>query len=293
MNSLFTGTGVALVTPFLENSEVDFNALEKLVNHCINGGVEYLVVMGTTGESATLSKDEKAAIIRKVVQVNNGRVPLVLGVGGNCTADVVNALSVTDFTGYSAILSVCPYYNKPTQEGIYQHYKMIAENSPLPVILYNVPGRTGVNMLPATTLRLARDFQNIIAVKEASGNLAQIMEIVQNKPDSFLVISGDDNLTMPIVLSGAAGVISVVANAYPKEFSEMVRQSLNMNVVEARKLHYKLLNFMNYIFMDGSPGGVKIALDEMAVCKPVVRLPLVQVNTSVRQLILDFVKSFS
>jgi len=293
MSSPFTGTGVALVTPFLENNEVDFNALEKLVNHCINGGIEYLVVLGTTGESATLSKDEKEAIIRKVVQVTDARVPLVLGVGGNCTADVVNALKTTDFTGYSAVLSVCPYYNKPQQEGIYQHYRMVAENSPLPVILYNVPGRTGVNMTPATTLRLANDFKNIIAVKEASGNLAQIMEIIQNKPDSFLVISGDDNLTMPIVLSGAAGVISVVANAYPKEFSEMVRLSLVMDVANARKIHYKLLNFMNYIFLDGSPAGVKTALEKMEVCKPGVRLPLVQVNSQVKQLILDYVTSNS
>lgn len=290
MKPTFKGTGVALVTPFLSNTEVDYPALERLVNHCINGGVEYLVVMGTTGESATLSKEEKTTLVKAVATWNQGRVPLVLGVGGNNTGEVVQALQHTDFQGYEAILSVCPYYNKPQQEGIYQHYRLVSEHAPLPVILYNVPGRTGVNMTASTTLRLARDCKNIIAVKEASGNFAQIMDIVQHKPEGFLVISGDDNLTMPLIFSGLDGVISVVANAFPKDFSEMVRQSLAGHAAEARSLHYKLLDFMNYIFMDGSPAGVKIALESMGICEPHVRLPLVQVNDSVRELIANFVK---
>ncbi len=292
MKPSFKGTGVALVTPFLSNSEIDYPALERLVNHCIDGGVEYLVVLGTTGESATLSKEEKARLTRAVVDINQARVPLVLGVGGNNTHEVVQALQHTEFQGYDAILSVCPYYNKPQQEGIYQHYRLVAENAPLPVILYNVPGRTGVNMTASTTLRLARDCKNIIAVKEASGNFSQIMEIVQHKPEDFLVISGDDNLTMPLIFSGLDGVISVVANAYPGDFSEMVRQSLAGNARAARSLHYKLLDFMNYIFMDGSPAGVKTALESMEICDTHVRLPLVGVNDSVRSLIREFVKNY-
>lgn len=293
MYKKLSGTGVALVTPFNEKSEVDFPAIERVVNHCINGGVEYLVVMGTTGEYATLDREEIAAIVREIARINAGRVPLVLGTGGNNTAEVLSALKTTDFSGYEAILSVCPYYNKPQQEGIYQHFRLVAENAPLPVIVYNVPGRTGVNMTANTTLRLARDCKNIIGVKEASGNLVQIIEIINNKPDDFLVISGDDNIAMSVVLSGADGVISVAANAFPKDFSEMIRMSLAGKVDEAKRLNYKLFDFSNYIFLDGSPAGVKTALNEMGICQIFVRLPLVNVNDHVKQLISGFVKQHS
>jgi 4-hydroxy-tetrahydrodipicolinate synthase len=275
------GTGVAIVTPFLKNGNVDFKSLEKIVENLIKGRVEYIVALGTTGESVTLSKEEKFAVTRHIVQVTKGRIPIVLGVGGNNTAEVVHTLDSTEYSGISAILSVCPYYNRPNQEGLYQHFKAVAEASPLPVILYNVPGRTSCNMTDETTLRLANDFDEIIGIKEASGNLGQIMNIIKNRPKDFMVISGDDGITLPIIAAGGDGVISVVANAFPKDFSEMTRKCLAGNFDEARKLHYKLTTITNLMFADGSPSGVKAALEIMGLCQAYVRLPLVNVNKKV------------
>ena len=249
-----TGTGVAIVTPFKKNGAIDFPALKKLVNHLINGKVEYLVVMGTTGESVTLSKEEKQLVIDCVVKETKKRVPLVLGVGGNNTAEVAAQIAKVDAKAFSAVLSVSPYYNKPSQEGIYQHYKVLAKASKLPIILYNVPGRTSSNISWETTVRLAKDFKNIIAIKEASGSVEQCMKIINNRPKNFLVISGDDNLTLPIIASGGDGVISVVANAFPYDFSEMVRAALEDDMTTARKQHYKLMDFTDLLFADGNPG---------------------------------------
>lgn len=278
----FTGTGVAIVTPFTSKGAVDFPALTKLVEHLIKGRVEYLVVMGTTGESATLSKEEKKAVIDHVVKVNKKRLPLVLGVGGNNTAEIVATLKKDDLSDFSAILSVSPYYNKPSQEGIYQHYKAIAKASPLPIILYNVPGRTSSNIAWDTTIRLANDFKNIVAIKEASGNVEQCMKIIKYRPDNFLIISGDDNLTLPLIASGGDGVISVVANAYPADFSDMVRHALIYDLKTAQKLHYKLMEITEQLFADGNPGGVKYLLSLKKITGPAVRLPLVEPNDTVK-----------
>ncbi len=286
-----TGTGVAIVTPFKKNGTIDFPALKKLVNHLINGKVEYLVVLGTTGESVTLSKQEKQEVMDCVVKENKNRVPLVLGVGGNNTSEVVDQIKKVDAKAFSAILSVSPYYNKPSQEGIYQHYKAVANASKLPIILYNVPTRTSSNMTAETTVRLAKDFKNIIAVKEASGNLAQCMQIINKRPKNFLVISGDDNLTLPVIACGGDGVISVVANAYPKDYSDMVRSALHDDLTTARKLHYKLMDFTDLLFADGNPGGVKYALSLLKITDTYVRLPLVEPNSSVKQKIKDSVKN--
>ena len=272
------GTGVAIVTPFNTDKSVDYKGLEKLVNHLISNGIDYLVVQGTTGESVTLSQTEKEETLAFIIKVNNGRLPIVLGIGGNCTNTVVEAFKSTNIAGVNAILSVSPYYNKPTQEGIYQHYKAIAKTSPLPIILYNVPGRTGSNILPATTLRLANDFDNIIAVKEASGSLEQCMEIINNKPTGFLVISGDDALTLPMIASGGDGVISVLANAFPKGFSDMVTAALANDMATARALHYKYFEMIDYLFVEGNPAGVKAALKELDITGDAVRLPLVNVS---------------
>lgn len=277
----FTGTGVAIVTPFTKSGEVDYPALTKLVEHLIKGRVEYIVVLGTTGETATLSKDEKQQVISHIVKATNKRIPLVLGVGGNNTAELVEQLKKDDLSAFSAILSVSPYYNKPSQEGIYQHYKALSKASPLPIILYNVPGRTASNMAWETTIRLAKEFKNIIAIKEASGNMEQCMKIIKHRPDNFLIISGDDALTLPLIASGADGVISVVANAYPKDFSDMVRSALVHDFKTAQKLHYKLLDITEQLFADGNPGGVKVVLDLKKITKPYVRLPLVEPNDSV------------
>lgn len=278
----FTGTGVAIVTPFTSKGAVDFPALTKLVEHLIKGRVEYLVVMGTTGESATLSKEEKKAVIEHVVKVNKKRLPLVLGVGGNNTTEIVETLKKDDLSDFSAILSVSPYYNKPSQEGIYQHYKAIAKASPLPIILYNVPGRTSSNIAWDTTIRLANDFKNIVAIKEASGNVEQCMKIIKYRPDNFLIISGDDNLTLPLIASGGDGVISVVANAYPADFSDMVRHALIHDLKTAQKLHYKLMEITEQLFADGNPGGVKYLLSLKKITGPTVRLPLVEPNDTVK-----------
>ncbi|MGB3947997.1 MAG: 4-hydroxy-tetrahydrodipicolinate synthase [Bacteroidia bacterium] len=289
----FKGTGVAIVTPFNKDNSVDYKSLTKLVNHIIKGGVEYVVVLGTTGESVNLTKEEKKEIIKHVVDTVNKRVPVVLGLGGNNTQEIVSALKVTaDFKGIDAILSVSPYYNKPNQRGIYEHYKAIASVSPLPIILYNVPGRTSSNMSADTTLKLANDFKNIIGIKEASGSVEQCMKIIKNRPTGFLVISGDDMLTLPIIASGGDGVISVVANAYPKDFSEMTRQILAGNVKNAQKLHYKFTEIIEQLFADGNPGGIKAVLELMDICKATLRLPLMPVNKDTQKAIEKLVKGY-
>ena len=274
----FIGTGVALVTPFKKDFSVDTEALKRIVHHAIDGGVDYLVVLGTTGETATLSQVEKELIIATVVVANNGKLPLVLGVGGNNTSEVVAELKTRDFSKFSAILSVSPYYNKPTQEGIYQHFKMIAEASPISVILYNVPGRTASNMEPETVLRLANNFKNLIGIKEAAGDILQAMKLIQEKPKDFLVISGDDMITLPIVLAGGSGVISVIGGGYPKEFSQMVRLGLQRKVDEAYVLQYKLMDAIEMIFEQGNPAGVKEIFKSLGLSENTVRLPLVSVN---------------
>ncbi len=289
----FVGTGVALVTPFKKDFSVDTEALKRIVNYVIEGGVEYLVVLGTTAESATLSQDEKEIVINTIVEANNGRLPLVLGVGGNNTLKVVEELKSRDFSKFQAILSVSPYYNKPTQEGIYQHFKMIAENSPIPVIVYNVPGRTASNMLPETVLRLAKDFNNIIGIKEAAGDIVQAMKLIQHKPKDFLVISGDDMITLPMVLAGGAGVISVIGEGYPKEFSEMVRLGLQRKVDEAYALHYKLMDSIDMIFEQGNPGGIKEIFKSLELSENTVRLPLVNVNENLASRLNAFTKQLS
>lgn len=286
-----TGTGVAIVTPFNADGSVDHKSLSGLVEHLIKGGVEYVVVLGTTGESVTLTSEEKIEVVKTVTQTAGSRIPVVLGIGGNNTSEVVAAFKKFDLSNISAILSVSPYYNKPTQQGIYSHYEAVSKASPLPIILYNVPGRTGSNVLPETSLRLANDFDNIIAVKEASGNIEQCMKIIKDKPAGFTVISGDDNLTLPMIAAGAEGVISVVANAYPSIFSNMVRACLKNNMEEARKLHYSLFTFTEYLFADGNPGGIKAALESMGICKNVLRLPLVPVKDEINKKISDLVKS--
>lgn len=292
-HSKFLGTGVAIVTPFSKNGRVDFKSLTKLVDFIIKGGVDYLVVMGTTGESVTLTKEEKKEVVAHVIDKVAGRVPVVLGLGGNNTAEIVEALKHTaDFKKIDAILSVSPYYNKPNQRGIYQHYKAIAKASPVPVILYNVPGRTSSNIAAETTIQLAKDFKNIIAIKEASGNLEQCMKIIKYRPKDFLVISGDDLLTLPIIACGGDGVISVVANAFPKDFSDMTRLALKGKIKEAQPLHYKLSDIIEQLFADGNPGGIKALLEIMKICPATVRLPLVDVNEKTRKNLNDLVKKY-
>jgi len=286
------GTGVALVTPFNEDFSVDVKALERIVEHCIQGKVDYLVVLGTTAESATLSKADKQLVIDVVVRANARRLPLVLGVGGNNTTAVVNELTASDVSDFEAILSVSPYYNKPSQEGVYQHFKAIAQASPKPVILYNVPSRTGSNMLPSTTLRLAHGFSNIVAVKEASGNTVQIDEIIKGKPEGFLVLSGDDTTALSTVLAGGAGVISVLGQGLPKAFSTMIRSGLHGDPNAAYALHHKLLPAMHLIFEEGNPAGIKSVFDYLELCGPTVRLPLVQATPQLKTKIGDFLKSF-
>jgi 4-hydroxy-tetrahydrodipicolinate synthase len=289
MNSL-KGTGVALVTPFDEKGNVDTQALSRLVDYVVDGGVEYLVILGTTGESVTLSKDEKKTVIETVRKANKGRLPMVLGVGGNDTAQVINELKNPDLNDMAAILSVSPYYNKPTQAGIYAHYAAIAAASPLPIILYNVPGRTGCNVAADTVVRLANDFKNIVAVKEASGNMAQVMDIINRKPKDFVVLSGDDALTLPIIACGGEGVISVVGEAAPRKFSNMVRAAMANQMDEARKLHYQLLEFTDLLFAEGNPAGVKAALTHFGVMNNLVRLPLVNASKELNDKIVETIK---
>ncbi|MBF4464038.1 4-hydroxy-tetrahydrodipicolinate synthase [Flavobacterium sp. LC2016-12] len=290
MQSLI-GTGVALVTPFKKDFSVDIEALQRIVNFSIDGGVEYLVVMGTTAENATLTQAEKELVIKTVIDTNKGRLPLVLGVGGNNTMQIVEELKTGDFSAFEAILSVSPYYNKPTQEGIYQHFKAIAEASPIPVILYNVPGRTSSNMLPATVIRLANDFSNVVAIKEAAGDMAQALQLLKNAPKDFLVISGDDMIALPIVLAGGAGVISVIGQGFPKEFSEMIRLGLNKKVNEAFKTQYFLSDCIDMIFEQGNPAGIKQVFQALGIADNTVRLPLVAVDDSLAERLNKFVKS--
>lgn len=292
MQSLI-GTGVALVTPFKKDFSVDTEALKKIVNFVIDGGVEYLVVLGTTAETATLTSDEQELVITTIVQANNGRLPLVLGVGGNNTLKVVEELKTRDFSKFSAILSVSPYYNKPTQEGIYQHFKAVAEASPIPVILYNVPGRTASNMLPSTVLRLANDFKNIVGIKEAAGDIVQAMKLIQNAPKEFLVISGDDMVTLPMVLAGGSGVISVIGEGFPRQFSEMVRLGLQRKVDEAYQLHYLLADSIDMIFEQGNPAGIKEVFKTQGLSENTVRLPLVNVNQDLANRLDNFTKKLS
>ena len=292
MQSLI-GTGVALVTPFKKDFSIDTEALKRVVNFSIDGGIEYLVVLGTTAENATLSLHEKEQIISTVIEANNGRLPLVLGVGGNNTMELVYELKTRDLSSFAAILSVSPYYNKPTQEGIYQHFKAIAEASPIPVILYNVPARTASNMLPATVLRLANDFENIVAIKEAAGDIVQAMQILKSKPENFLVISGDDMIALPMVLAGGAGVISVIGQGFPKEFSEMIRLGLNRKVDEAYKYQYFLTDVINMIFEQGNPAGIKEVFASLGISENTVRLPLVNVDQELSSRLYHFVKKIN
>jgi len=272
------GTGVALVTPLHNYGTIDFTSLGKLVKHVIKGGADFLVAMGTTSEAPVLSKDEKTAVVNHILEVNKNRLPVILGMGGNNTQLIVDSIRSTDFEGISGILSVAPYYNKPNQKGIYYHFKSISAVSPVPVILYNVPGRTCSNISAETCLRLARDFENITAIKEASGDFSQIMEILQNRPEGFSVLSGDDAITLPMMALGADGVISVVANAFPKQFSRMVSASASNDYNKARALHFELLELMEALFEDGNPGGIKAALDVLGLAGNNLRLPLVKVN---------------
>ncbi len=274
----FKGTGVALVTPFDKHKNIDYPALTRLVNHVVAGGVDFLVVQGTTGETPVLSSAEKVSVLQTVLQANNTQVPVVLGIGGNNTADVINDFKTIDLSGVSAILSVTPYYSKPTQNGLYAHFKAVADNSALPIILYNVPSRTGVNLSADTCLRLANDCKNIVAVKEASGNWAQIMRIVKEKHENFTVLSGDDALAVPQISIGVEGAISVTANAFPTEFSAMIKAALAQDFESASKLHYKLLDFTESIFAENNPAGIKTALDVLEICGSDVRLPLCDIG---------------
>jgi len=267
--------GVALITPFKEDESVDYEALGRLVDFQLQNGTDYLVVLGTTAETPTLTEQEKKEIVSMVVSKVRGRIPVVLGVGGNCTRSVVEKLKHDNFDGIDAILSVVPYYNKPSQEGIYQHYKAISEATDLPIILYNVPGRTGVNMTAETTLRVARDFKNVVAVKEASGNITQMDDIIKNKPANFDVISGDDGITFPLITLGAVGVISVIGNAFPKEFSKMVRLALNGDYNNALTIHHRFTELIELLFVDGNPAGAKSILNAMGYIENKLRLPLV------------------
>lgn len=287
------GTGVALVTPFKEDKTIDFDALTNLVDHVTDGGLDYLVVLGTTGETATLTTEEKNQVLAHVLVVNQNRLPIVLGIGGNNTAAILSEFKRVNLNGVSAILSASPYYNKPTQEGIYQHYKCLSEASPLPLILYNVPGRTASNMTASTTLRLAKDFENIVAMKEASGDITQVMNIVKDMPDDFLVLSGDDALNLPIINCGGAGVISVLANTLPDLTSSVVNKALANKQEEARDLHYSSLAFIDLLFAEGNPGGVKAALKAQGICGDEVRLPLVKATEALSSSIKNELESFN
>lgn len=271
----FRGMGVALITPFQENGNVDYRALTRLVDYLIQNGADFLCVLGTTAETPTLTTDEKEKIKKLVIERVNGRIPILLGCGGNNTQAIVDSLKNDDFSGVDAILSVVPFYNKPSQEGIYQHYKAIATSTDLPIVLYNVPGRTGVNMTAETTLRIARDFDNVIAIKEASGNITQMDDIIKNKPANFDVISGDDGITFPLITLGAVGVISVIGNAFPREFSRMTRLALQGDYANALKIHHRFTELFSLLFVDGNPAGVKAMLNAMGFIENKLRLPLV------------------
>jgi len=278
LRNKFSGMGVALVTPFKKNKEVDFEALQRLIDYQLLNGTDYIVALGTTAETPTLKEKEREEIVRRVVKQVDGEIPIIMGVGGNNTAQLVHTLNTFDFTGVSAILSVTPYYNKPTQEGLFQHYRALSEASPLPIILYNVPGRTGVNLLAETTLRIARECKNVIAIKEASGNMEQINQIIADKPEGFSVISGDDSMTLPIIKAGGIGVISVLGNAFPKQFIKVVHSALNGNMKEAEEDAAVFSEMIRLLFVDGNPAGVKCMLHEMGFIENELRLPLVPVS---------------
>lgn len=288
--NIFRGLGLALITPFAADGSVDYQALKRLVEFQITNGADFLCILCTTSETPCLTADEKLRIKQLIVEVNNGRLPIMMGCGGNNTAAIVHELKTADFSGIDGILSVCPYYNKPSQEGLYQHFKAIAEASPLPVILYNVPGRTGINMKAETTVRLARDCQNIVAIKEASGSLEQIDEIIKNKPDDFDVLSGDDALTFSAVASGAAGAISVIGNALPKQVSRMIRLEFRGEYDPARKIHHMFTELYSLLFVDGNPAGVKALLSEMGYIENNLRLPLVPTRITTREKMANILK---
>lgn len=286
------GTGVALITPFHTDGSVDVEGLQRVVEYSIAGGIDYLVVLGTTAESATLTTAEKQLVIATVVATNNGRLPMVLGIGGNNTVKVIEEIKQADLTAFDAILSVSPSYNKPTQEGIYQHFKQIASSTSKPILLYNVPGRTASNMLPETVLRLANEFDNIIGVKEAAGDMVQAMRLIQHRPKDFLVISGDDMIALAMTLAGGDGVISVIGQGIPKAFSDMIRLGLEHKVSEANTLHYKVMDSIDYIFEEGNPAGIKAVFEKLNICNATVRLPLVEATAALKKKISDFIDSF-
>lgn len=289
-HNIFKGLGIALITPFTSDGSVDYNALKRIIDYQLDNGADFLCILATTGETPCLTKDEKSAIKTLVVNRVKGRVPILMGCGGNNTRAVVEEIRETDWLGVSGVLSVCPYYNKPSQEGLYRHFKTIAEASPLPVVLYNVPGRTGINLKAETTVRLAEDCENIIAIKEAGGSLEQVDEIIKNKPARFDVISGDDALTFPMIASGAAGVISVIGNALPKEFSRMIRLEFNGEYEAARKIHHRFTELYSLLFVDGNPAGVKALLHEMGMIENELRLPLVPTRITTMQKMAEILK---
>ena len=290
-HNIFKGLGIALITPFTLNGEIDYKALKRLIEYQLTNGADFLCILATTGEAPCLSKQEKDEMTVFIKELVGGRVPILKYCGGNNTTAVVEEIKTTDWSGIDGMLSICPYYNKPSQEGLYQHFKAIAEASPLPVVLYNVPGRTGVNMKAETTVRLAKDFPNIVAVKEASGSLEQIDEIIKNKPDNFDVISGDDALTFSMVASGAAGVISVIGNALPKEFSRMIRLEFNGEYEPARKIHHMFTELYSLLFIDGNPAGCKALLNDMGMIENVLRLPLVPTTITTKQKMAELLKN--
>tara|TARA_R110002073_G_scaffold335320_1_gene526993 strand:+ start:6378 stop:7253 length:876 start_codon:yes stop_codon:yes gene_type:complete len=291
MNTL-VGTGVALVTPFKNDLSVDHDALSNIVKYNIDNGTNYLVISGTTGESVTISIQEKQEIISTIKKTNAGRLPLVLGIGGNNTAKVIDEINNTNLSDFAAILSVSPYYSKPTQEGFYQHFKAISKVCPIPIILYNVPGRTAKNMLPETTFRLARDFDNIVAVKEAGNNQQQYLELLRDKPKDFLVISGDDDLALGATLAGGSGVISVLGQAFPKDFSRMIQLGIEGKAAEAYQIHKKFMEITKLIFKENNPAGIKAVLENMNLCKDTVRLPLVPATNDLKNLINNYIKQY-
>ena len=290
VRNIFKGLGIALVTPFNADGSVDYKSLIRLVEYQLDNGADFLCILATTGETPTLTTDEKQRIKETIVSLVGGRIPILMGCGGNNTAAIIEELQTRDFQGIDGILSVCPYYNKPSQEGLYQHFKAIANATKLPVVLYNVPGRTGVNMTAATTVRLANDCKNIVAIKEASGNLEQVDEIIKNKPNTFDVISGDDALTFPMVSCGAVGVISVIGNALPKEFSTMIRLQMRGEYDAARKIHHRFIDLFSLLFVDGNPAGVKAMLSEMGYIENVLRLPLVPMRVNNVQRMSEILK---
>jgi 4-hydroxy-tetrahydrodipicolinate synthase len=285
------GHGVAMITPFNNDGGIDFDAISVIVDHLISGGVDYLVVLGTTAETVTLSKEEKLAVVAKIIEVNAGRLPLVLGLGGNHTQELLSMFEWFDLSSFTALLSVTPYYNKPNQEGLYQHYKTIATYSSLPVILYNVPSRTGVNMAPETVLRLATEFENIVAVKEASGDFQQVQTLIKICPANFSILSGDDEMSLPMILAGAKGVISVIGNALPKQFSKIIQAGILRNIDEAYSIQYQLLDLIRMIYFEGNPTGIKVLMETLNLCKNSLRLPLVRASKHLTLQLKDELKN--